>query len=140
MNFFSLYKEDQVTLDKDHLTLKEGGKTAAIEASVTTGSENLIWEITDQKVAKIDVTQNRAIVTPLAAGEAEILVKNTKGETLAVCSVIVEHVPGEDASCTAPQLCKICGAVLKPASAHTLVKDEAVAATCTKEGKTEGRL
>lgn len=138
VNFFSLYKEDQVTLDKDHLTLKEGGKTAAIEASVSTGSENLIWEITDRKVAKMDVTQNRAIVTPLAAGEAEILVKNTKGEILAVCSVIVEHVPGEDASCTAPQLCKICGAVLKPASDHTLVKDEAVPATCTKEGKTEG--
>ena len=45
------------------------------------------------------------------------------------------HVPGEPATCTAPQLCTKCGAVIAAALGHDY-QGEATAATCTEMGFT----
>ena len=45
------------------------------------------------------------------------------------------HVPGNDATCTQPQLCTKCGAVLKNALGHDY-KSEVTAPTCTEMGYT----
>ncbi len=48
------------------------------------------------------------------------------------------HKAGAAATCTTPQTCTRCGHVLQPALNHNIVIDEAVAATCTTTGLTEG--
>ena len=45
------------------------------------------------------------------------------------------HIPGNDATCTQPQLCTKCGAVLKNALGHDY-KSEVTAPTCTEMGYT----
>ena len=45
------------------------------------------------------------------------------------------HVPGDDATCTQPQLCTKCGAVLKNALGHDY-KSKVTAPTCTEMGYT----
>ena len=58
------------------------------------------------------------------------------GEELAAA---LGHTPGAEATCTTAQTCTVCGNKLTPAKGHTEVVDAAVAATCTTEGKTEGK-
>ena len=48
------------------------------------------------------------------------------------------HKAGAAATCTTPQTCTRCGHVLQAALGHDIVIDEAVAATCTTTGLTEG--
>jgi len=48
------------------------------------------------------------------------------------------HVPGAAATCTSAQKCKICSYQFAPAKGHNIVVDEAVEATCTASGFTEG--
>ena len=48
------------------------------------------------------------------------------------------HKAGAAATCTTPQTCTRCGQVLQSALGHNIVIDEAVAATCTTTGLTEG--
>lgn len=45
------------------------------------------------------------------------------------------HTPGEEATCTAPQLCTVCGAVLAEPTGHSY-KSEVTAPTCTELGYT----
>ena len=45
------------------------------------------------------------------------------------------HTPGDEATCTAPQLCTKCGAVIMPALGHSF-KSEVTAPTCTEMGFT----
>ena len=45
------------------------------------------------------------------------------------------HKPGEEATCTNPQLCTVCGAVITPALGHSF-KTEVTAPTCTEMGFT----
>lgn len=49
------------------------------------------------------------------------------------------HTPGAEATCTTAQTCTVCNAELTAAKGHTEAVDAAVAATCTTEGKTEGK-
>ena len=48
------------------------------------------------------------------------------------------HKAGAAATCTTPQICTRCDHVLQSALGHNIVIDEAVAATCTTTGLTEG--
>ena len=49
------------------------------------------------------------------------------------------HKYGEEATCTTPQVCMVCSAELAAALGHTEVIDNAVPATCTETGLTEGK-
>ena len=55
----------------------------------------------------------------------------TRSETLPALG----HVPGEAATCTQPQLCDVCGAVLERAIGHSYT-EEVIAPTCTEMGFT----
>ncbi len=48
------------------------------------------------------------------------------------------HTAGEEATCTSSQLCTVCGAELAGALGHTVVADEAVAATGTETALSAG--
>ncbi len=71
----------------------------------------------------------------------------TEGKHCSVCNTVIvaqEEVPmvahtGGTATCTAKAKCEVCGAEYGELAAHTEVTDEAVAATCTQKGKTEGK-
>lgn len=49
------------------------------------------------------------------------------------------HTAGNEATCTEPKLCKVCGDVMKQALGHEEVIDKAFTPTCTEPGKTEGK-
>ena len=51
----------------------------------------------------------------------------------------LEHTLGAEATCTTAQVCTVCGEEIVAALGHTEVIDDAVAATCTTAGKTEGK-
>ena len=51
---------------------------------------------------------------------------------------ILAHTLEEEAACGDPQKCTVCGVEVAEAKGHTIVVDEAVAATCISDGKTEG--
>lgn len=141
VNFFRMYKMEQVLLDPEALSFKEGEKTVTLQAVISpqnASDKQLSWEITDPSVAVVVPVNDKAYVTPQKAGNAQILVKDSQGRLMATCEVTVNHVPGEEPSCTEAQTCTECGQELQPALGHTPVAEEAVAATCTKDGKTEG--
>ena len=67
----------------------------------------------------------------------------TESQNCTVCGEIMNsangHIPSAPATCTTAQTCTVCHIELAPALGHTEVIDSAVAATCTKSGKTEGK-
>ncbi len=63
--------------------------------------------------------------------------KEISRETITVDKLA--HTPGDAATCTTAQKCTVCSAVIKAALGHTEVVDNAVAATCTATGLTEGK-
>ena len=67
----------------------------------------------------------------------------TTAQTCTVCNAELAaakgHTPGAEATCTTAQTCTVCNAELAAAKGHTEAVDAAVAATCTTEGKTEGK-
>ena len=67
----------------------------------------------------------------------------TESQNCTVCGEIMNsangHIPSAPATCTTAQTCTVCHIELAPALGHTEVTDSAVAATCTKSGKTEGK-
>ncbi len=141
VNFFRMYKMEQVLLSPNTLALKEGDDSVTLQASVfpeNASDKKLTWEISDPSVAVVVPVNDKAYVTPQKAGNAQVLVKDSQGNLMASCEVTVSHVPGQAPSCTKAQSCTACGQELQPALGHVPVADAAEAATCTAEGKTEG--
>ncbi len=83
-----------VTLDRTTLTLTAGGDTGTLTATVAPANatnKNITWVSDDEAVA----TVADGIVTPLAAGTANIAVTTEDGEFTAICVVTVEAAPVE---------------------------------------------
>ena len=63
-------------------------------------------------------------------------------QTCTVCGselkAALEHTEGPEPTCTEAQVCTVCGVELAPELGHVNVIDEAVPATCTETGLTEG--
>ena len=63
-------------------------------------------------------------------------------QTCTVCGAELKaatgHTKGPDPTCTEAQVCTVCGVELAPELGHVNVSDEAVPATCTETGLTEG--
>ena len=82
-------------------------------------------------------TPATCISTGLTDGKyCEVCGKTTKEQEFIP---LADHTPGEKATCTTPQLCTVCGEEVKPITHSKVVKDKAVAATCTTPGKTAGK-
>ena len=103
----------------------------------------------------MDILTDHALTHPSEAGHAYIL-----QQILEAVEVSCEHVyddcvdvdcnrcgeertaPGHtsgEATCTEAYVCDACGKTVEEATGHTEAIDEAVAPTCTTEGKTEGK-
>ena len=83
-----------VSLNKSELSLKVGGGTQTLVATVTPADAtdpSVSWESSNTGVATVT---SGGVVTPVAAGNALILVKTTDGGKFAVCAV---KVASEDA-------------------------------------------
>lgn len=66
----------------------------------------------------------------------------TEPQICTVCGVVLKsengHVPGIAATCTEAQTCTVCFAELAPALGHDIVYVDAVDSTCTKDGYSSG--
>ena len=58
--------------------------------------------------------------------------------SLAPCTIGCTHEESSDADCVNPSACILCGLIQEEALGHDIVIDEAVEATCTETGLTEG--
>ncbi len=84
---------ERVLLDKSTLNLVAGSAAVRLTATITPSdatSKKLLWQSSNANVATVSETGD---VTPLAAGSAEIVVKNADGSKIAKCSVVVAPAP-----------------------------------------------
>ena len=89
------------------------------------------------------VVENRVEATCTTEGSYDTVVYCTTCDTelsrVAHEIAVKAHTPGAAATCTTDQTCTVCQTVLKAATGHTEVIDEAVEATCTSTGLTVGK-
>ena len=121
--------------DGSYTLTQDGPATNTYTYTVDENGENGVWRCENH-------TYGEGVVTAPTCTEA--------GYTTYTCSVCgyknktdevaaTGHTPGAAATCTTAQVCTVCGAQLQAALGHTEVIDEAVAATCTETGLTEGK-
>lgn len=140
-----------ISLNKTALTLTKG-QSATLTASVSPANANnksVLWTTSNSKVA----TVSNGTVKSVGVGTATITAKAADGSgKTAVCSVTVKdnHKHSYSAKVTKAPTCTAtgvrtytcsCGASYTEQiekTAHKAVTDSAVAATCTRAGKTEG--
>lgn len=140
-----------ISLNKTALTLTKG-QSATLTASVSPANANnksVSWTTSNSKVA----TVSNGTVKAVGVGTATITAKAADGSgKTAVCSVTVKdnHKHSYSAKVTKAPTCTAtgvrtytcsCGASYTEQiekTAHKVVTDSAVAATCTMAGKTEG--
>ena len=128
------YKSSTVTIEFPGMTqivinatsgYVEGWKNVTSEGAEVTVSGTTVTIVFANPVDSITLTmsaQSRAnSITVTAAGEK------------------CEHEWDAEATCTTAQRCIVCGTVKEAAKGHTEVVDEAVDATCTETGLTEGK-
>ena len=109
---------------------------------------SLTWTSSDPSVATVD--RNYGMIAVIGTGTATITVTSSSGRS-ASAELVSSHTPGDwtvtkEATCTETglkeQKCSYCGEVIDteviPAQGHKAMTDQAVAATCTSDGKTEG--
>ena len=91
-------------------------------------------KVTDLEIKVLSSNHEHKSEKPATCTEAEICV---------ACGTEMNpaagHKPGAEATCTTAQTCTVCSLELAAAKGHTEVVDQAVAATCTTTGKTEGK-
>lgn len=89
------------------------------------------------------VVENRIEATCTTEGSYDTVVYcttcGTERSRVAHEIPVIAHTPGAAATCTTAQVCTVCQTVLKAATGHTEVIDEAVEATCTSTGLTVGK-
>lgn len=140
-----------ITLNKSSLSLKTG-QTATLTASVSPGNatnKNVTWTSSNTGVASV----SNGTVKAVSAGSATITAKAADGSgKMATCSVTVTktHTHQYTAKVTRAATCAkegvktytcSCGSTYTEKiakTAHKVVKDAAVKATCTTAGRTEG--
>ena len=125
-----------------------------LELTATVYPENatnkaVTWSSSKNSVATVD----NGVVTGISEGTAVIIVKTVDGSKTATCTVTVSKADHEwddgvvtkEPTCTENGIrtysCKTCDETKTeeiPATGHSTVIDEAVAATCTEDGLTEG--
>lgn len=119
--FFDSEADTTVSLSKDSISIDES-KTTSLTAKVypldilEQNTEGLNCTINDASIADVRVDGNVITVTGKNAGSA-VLTVSIDGKTVN-CPITVSHVPGNAATCTTPQTCMICHALLKAATGH----------------------
>ena len=123
----------------DMSTMLVEGNTYKIELPAYAYGFKIIADEAETEELVLGTLEDNAIVTldKPCAHEYD----NACDATCNLCEAerVVTHTPGAEADCENAQTCTVCGAELVKALGHTEVVDEAVAATCTTAGKTEGK-
>lgn len=89
------YPVESVSLDRDSLTLTEGGRAVALQVSIQpsyASNQQVRWDSSDPKIATVDPN---GIVTPQSVGTTTITVTTVDGNKTATVRVTVEPVVEE---------------------------------------------
>ena len=76
----------QITLSKTLVTLNEGGSAETITATVTNGSGNTVWSVSNSAVATISSSGNSCTITTV--GDGDTAVTATNNGTTVTCDVL----------------------------------------------------
>ena len=127
-----------------------GGEITTVEAKCETpGTLSFFCPTCDKDVTYVVAGKKGHVEENILGTPATCVATGlTDGKRCTVCGKttkeqefisLADHTPGEKATCTTPQVCTVCNAEIKPITHSKIVKDKAVAATCTTPGKTAGK-
>lgn len=123
-------KAEKLSVDKNNLELKTGDSYVLNEVfePYNVSDDSVTWESSDEKVAAVD---DIGTVTAVAAGEAEITVKDSTGNLSDKCKVVVKEAD----ITTSPQPTATADATASPTKTPTALPTESASPKLTATAK-----
>ena len=118
-----------ISLDKSAVSMCVGDETklTALIQPTDAVEQEVIWITDATDIAVVDDTGN---VTGISAGTATITAISKDTDVVAYCTVKVSNHNYSPATCTTPEICTLCGKIVKDALGHTMTFVPAKVASC----------